>query len=329
MWAFILHSRSRRELPPGRPGFTLVELLVAMSILILVAGLTVALLPRLQEKQRVQTGASQLQGWLMTAKQWALRDQAPRGLRFQADTNGQVRQIQYIEQPEDFYGGQIQVSGTTASLYVQYDSNNNPVYYYYNVDFAGNPPPPPTPVVPPADQWPVQAGDYLLFGGSSQVFRILSLPTPISLTLSAPAQSNTSIDPTSDYRIIRQARPRVGEAPLQLPDNIVIDLATNGPYNNLIPGYTFDIMFDPSGEVLGWGSSARIQLWLRDASEDLPNYPGAVKPMYNGQQILVTVNVRSGMITANPVDVTLDNAANPTQYAAPYSLTLDGRSSGM
>jgi len=62
-------------------GFTLVEMLVALSIVLFLGVITFAFLPTIQDKQRVSRGASLLQGWLATAKNLALRDGLPRGVR--------------------------------------------------------------------------------------------------------------------------------------------------------------------------------------------------------------------------------------------------------
>src|SRR5262245_31535198 len=69
---------------PCRGGFTLIELVVVMTLILALAAITVAFLPKVQESQRASTGADHLQGALLIAKQRALRDQAPRGLRLLA-----------------------------------------------------------------------------------------------------------------------------------------------------------------------------------------------------------------------------------------------------
>ena len=65
----------------GRTGFTLIELLVVMVLLAVLAALMIAFFPNAATSAREARAATQLQGWLNIAKQRALRDQAPRGLR--------------------------------------------------------------------------------------------------------------------------------------------------------------------------------------------------------------------------------------------------------
>lgn len=64
----------------NRAGYTLIELLVVITMVGILAGLTIAFWGP-TSSSRVPTAASQLQSWLNIAKQRAVRDQAPRGLR--------------------------------------------------------------------------------------------------------------------------------------------------------------------------------------------------------------------------------------------------------
>jgi prepilin-type N-terminal cleavage/methylation domain-containing protein len=97
---------------PQRQGFTLMELLIAMTIMLFIAGITMAFLWSTNwQYQNATRGAEQLQGWLLIAKQRALRDGAPRGVRLLGDpSNPQfVTQLQYIEQPNDYTQGFAEV----------------------------------------------------------------------------------------------------------------------------------------------------------------------------------------------------------------------------
>src|SRR5205807_7603263 len=76
--------RNVRSLESGRrAGFTLVELLTVIVIILVVAALIVGLAPNLGQREKVPKGTSLFQQWLLTAKRQAVHDRAPRGLRIQ------------------------------------------------------------------------------------------------------------------------------------------------------------------------------------------------------------------------------------------------------
>jgi hypothetical protein len=136
---------------------------------------------------------------------------------------------------------------------------------------------------------------------------------------------------------VRQPRVRQGSPSLDLPENVAIDLRTNATYTTFgsaLPvnsaTQNVEILFGPSGGVIGLGSgNDKIQLWLRDTSMDATTSPLNPNATFLGDQILVTVYVRSGFISANPVDTTMTTTAPPYQYVDPYAFTRDGKSSGL
>src|SRR5262245_29833684 len=207
----------KRAIDAGRRGFTLVEMIVVVSILLLLATLVVAFFPRVNEQQKPRTGADNVQGWLFIAKQWARRDRVPSGLRIVRDPATDLSaQIMYLEQPPDFRvqpgvpGSSnpdirgLNISGTTAPLETA-SLGTAP-------DFAGGY------MVGEEPQWPVQIGDYLEVEGGGDnaiwVFRVMSV-SPTSVTLDR-APSGLSSSTHWKYSFIRNPRPRAGEAPLQL-----------------------------------------------------------------------------------------------------------------
>src|SRR5688572_2733931 len=94
-----------------RPGFTLVELIVVIALIIVIAALTVAVFNSgFISSQRVTGGADRIGTAMLIAKQRALRDRAPRGVRFHLTPDPRdptvpprsfvVTEFQYIEQPD-------------------------------------------------------------------------------------------------------------------------------------------------------------------------------------------------------------------------------------
>src|SRR5580765_6177849 len=97
----------RLPLAKPRRGFTLLELLVVMGIIIVVASLAILFLPNLDRHKGVPNATTQLHGWVNLSKQHALRDHAPRGIRLIYDPSNPTRctSLQYIEQPEPLAPG--------------------------------------------------------------------------------------------------------------------------------------------------------------------------------------------------------------------------------
>jgi hypothetical protein len=293
-------------------------MIVVIGIMLTLATLTVAFLPKVNNYQKVQQAASRVQGWLLTAKQRALRDQMPRGLRIIVDGDSMSRGLQYIEQPDDFTGGTL-----TAA-----DSLNGPNVASISAppDLAGGFDPGGTGAN--ATLWPVQPGDLLQTNPTATqplysiqaVQSVNQAPANVLQTLSALYTAPATSITTTNYRIIRAPRPLVGEPALLLPQDVVLDMSFTANKSSVITGdqitaaiVNFDILFAPSGAVMRAGArGGKIILWFRDATQD------SATP---GEQFLVVVYTRTGLISVHPVDTT-----NPTN---PYDFTTDGKDSGL
>lgn len=103
----------------SRNGFTLVELLVVISLMLILAAIGIAVFPTASSSQREARGAADVHGWLRIAKQRALRNNAPYGVRFYVDANGMVSDAAYIEDADNLWAGMasaLVASGKNVTL---------------------------------------------------------------------------------------------------------------------------------------------------------------------------------------------------------------------
>jgi len=93
-------------------GFTLVELLVAMSILLILATITLRLVNTSLDSDRMKAGSRELQSYLAGARDRAIYAGQPRGVRFKSDENDpySVRSFVYIGAPTNFTDGQLMLA---------------------------------------------------------------------------------------------------------------------------------------------------------------------------------------------------------------------------
>ena len=301
-----MNSRYEQH-PRGRAGFTLIELLVVIFLISFLAALTIVIGPALILDEPYSRASQLLQGNLFIAKQQALRDRNPYGIRLLQDADGQVRSFLFIQQPGDFTGG---------SVTVQAGSLNQPTFT--GVDLTGG--------LSVATLYPVQVGDYFQCPLNTGTPTLITTAPAVNNT-QPPSQSFTTNSPnsvtagaTTSYRIMRGPRPVAGEDTIYLPDNVIIDMGAAGtpptgcPGSILTPNVTaagtvyYDILFAPAGSVLGpGGTTGKIILWVRDTTQ---NWQTAT------QQLLIVVNARTGLVAYYPVDTSSGNYYSFTQNPA-------------
>ncbi len=309
-----------------RVGYTLIELLVAIAIMLALAALAAAFLPRINGNQSLIRSMDQLEQWLLTAKMRAKRDGLPTGLRFNPDPNnpGMFSEAQYIQQPDALSGGSLSAAQTPGSIV--YSAGPPPLYLsggillsaisstvtFGNVDFTNGQP-------GIFADYLVQPGDSLEIRGGGGVHLIGGVPTsPTTLMLGGlPYDSSLVVAaPTTNYRILRQPRLMTGESPLELPNNFFIDgtnsAVSNIPFRPVVGtpnGGYFEILFSPSGSVVGHGAShGKIYFYVHELNQTDPNQAG-----------IIAVQTRTGFI----------GAYNVAPGTDPLSYAEEGRNSGL
>jgi prepilin-type N-terminal cleavage/methylation domain-containing protein len=339
--------------PRRRPGFTLVEMLVVIGIILALAALGVVFYPKLQDTNNMIRASDKVTQALANARTRAKRDGLPTGVRFivSPDASGNpsfCAEFSYIQQPDNY------TLGTCAGTLTPISPTANPLLYdvvtFANVDFQGV-----ASAVNAPDQATVQPGDYLEVFGGGGTHRILRADSPTTLRLWRPV--STKIEPTRNYRIIRQPRILLGEdpitfptlqtttaqGPIAVPKNVMINFgmvpitpadpkapkaaaASTVPVRTVGAASFYEVLFSPSGSVIGKGTSGdKIILWLQDVTQSQPD-PAKPDDPYAGSPVLISVQVRSGFIAVNPV-VPRNSLGNPP--ADPFVYTRDARSSGL
>jgi prepilin-type N-terminal cleavage/methylation domain-containing protein len=345
----------------GRRGFTLLELLVVIALMMTLAAIALLVSPRLSEDQRSVRSADLVSGWLLISKQRALRDQLPRGIRLipSPDSTGAltwVKEVAYVERPVDYrppvtVNLQYPVPPALASFVPAGVPNTATVLIsgkdLTNATSPGNP--------------IVSVGDFLVFdtletppNNSHRIMQLVVIPvgtaalprggtlivigatdgTPTGIYFGTinggnpiPATAATGSGTAAAFRFVRAVRPMAGEDVLQLPKDMIIDLSPLTPGPSSLPGI-------PAASMPGPGNSAG-----GFDGYDIVFSPRGVIQGSNGSAGKVILRVRNA--SRSPTDgdqlyVTVYTATgliathpvNLTNSPNWYSFTQDGNSSG-
>lgn len=332
-----------------RRGVTLIELLIVLAIIGAIATLVIAAAPRFGERHRSTRGAGMLQSWLNLAKQRAIRDQRPVGVRIPPIAGVYVSELHYIEAPDEGVGGTVTVpfpvTGTTPPKYDE-------IAFTTSVFFD---PADPAALLLPGDVVTFPDRPMALYqprriiGVGNAVANSGQYTYKILLEQPLPAARFTTL--THVFR--RRARPIVGEPVLQFPKDIAIDVDREQPLPlGVMPSWyrmfppmantggsnPFDILFSPSGQVIGYEGNlgSRICLWVRDVTlnttgPNVLNDPNRTDPtvLPPGESTLIVVHTRTGHVTAHPIDpsgLVPNNSANKALWN-PFRFTQDAKSS--
>lgn len=144
-----------------RRGFTLVEMLVAMALAIVILGLAIGISQTgAFDSYKTVGAADRLSQWMLVAKNKALRDRAPRGIRLISDTTNPdfIKEIAYIEQPDPIPSNGPLLLGSRLTFYYpcRVTQTTMPANTTYDFDTL-------TPIAMGAPAAPAQRGVYLSF----------------------------------------------------------------------------------------------------------------------------------------------------------------------
>lgn len=317
----------------NRSAFTLLELLIVIGIIVVIATLGFLFLPNLNKNKGVPNATTQVEGIVNLAKQQALRDKKPHGIRLLAtDPTDPLRvtALQYIEQPDPV--APVAPYQLTLSTVI---NPMGPPTYLATLNIGG--------VEQPWEG--VEVGDLLQLPNPPAGVAVITGVSNGKLTLFSPIPG-TDPGPVTvtagNFKVIRSPRPLVGEPNIQMHKDVYIDLGscypcpryvefptgsgmypTNGspPFGNTYTkrgnwsnwetGASLttppDILFNPSGFVAN-ATTGQIILAIRHV--DRPN-----------DMLFVTIYTRTGKICAHSV--------NDVPGANPYLFAQDGSSPGL
>src|SRR5262249_52691185 len=309
-----------------RRAFTLVELLIVIGIIVLLLTLGAMFLPSLDRNKGVPNATTQIEGYVRLARNQALRDGAPRGVRLIQDPNNplHVTALQYIEQPEPIAPRGVVTVGNQALKIAVLINTPNP--NASNVPPAPPPYPNPNPAtatlaligVDPGTGQPVPVsgwnwddpnspqifpGDFLELNASPHVVaRITAGPGP-SPAFPGFARCTVTLDRAIDgtdvtplllydgFRIIRSPRPMVGEPLVQLHKDVFIDLTWCYPCPLLLNDPNTNLPV-PSGSPPYGNTFTYFQPWSPSGPFDiLFNSSGNLASAPTGQLILCVQHV--------------------------------------
>jgi prepilin-type N-terminal cleavage/methylation domain-containing protein len=328
---------------PRRGGFTLVELLVAVTIILVLAGLALLVANSgIIGNARTSSGSDRIGGWLMQARAKAQRDGAPRGIRFIVGGDGFCREAQLIEVPEPYTmpagnwlmiqhspgGKRAFVVGPNAADVLANVSGGDTL----SIPSAGT-----IHRITPAGPTTVAGG--ITIGTTN--YAAVEIPVVIPALLPDLGAAALAADPapgvyqptysTSTFGFIRQARPTFGEPPLLVPDTVAIDPANCQP-TFAGAGSSLDVLFSPNGEVQNTGGLGRVVLWTRNpeafAGNPATANGGGDRPSYElaGEMRLIVVYTKTGAVAVQPVAMPI--GPGPAAHD-PYANTKDGIASGL
>lgn len=295
-------------------GFTLVELLVAMSVIIIFASLTAAFYPGLKADNAVSRVSVVVQSNFVAARQRAKRDRVPTGIRLQFDADNRCTQLLIVQKPDDLnYNTLGAITGTNGSL----------------MTFQ-------QPLVQAGFEDYIFPYDLIVNNNTGESFVAKTVPpnpgnqVQVDLTFSTPS---FNYYPFIDYRVIRLPRTIPGESKVDIPDEYELSLVRSEDVKNDPVKYplwdkprsnlpiavngAFDILFDPNGSVSSLGQKGDVVLWLHKFTN---------QPNDFSNDALICIRKVTGKVGSFSVDPV--NKSNPNDVS-PFGLTKDPRNEGL
>ncbi|MEX0714937.1 MAG: prepilin-type N-terminal cleavage/methylation domain-containing protein, partial [Planctomycetaceae bacterium] len=290
----------------NRRGFTLVELLVTMTIMMILMGITLAAVNVTVSGDRVRSNARNIQSYLMGARDRAIFAKAPRGVRFLLDTDSSgnftipptARSMVYIG-PLDPSPGELHLADDGVTLTQE---SGAPWSTLFNRRLL---------VAGARIRIAISPGVDQINNG---LWYTVASVAGNTITIATPHVENAAWDQSGlEYQLELAPGVLPNQEPIPLTSGIVID-----PVGSRLPAAwsdlnRMDIMFSPRGTVTGQVAAAGVihllvTDWV-DVSSD--PYRGIGDPAKEGDESLVTIFTRTGQVSSHSVAP----GADPYRYA--------------
>lgn len=352
-------KRSERS----RSGFTLVELLVVIGILLILAGFALAIFSTGKSSDRMRSGARIAQSAFLGAKDRALHAKDLRGVRLTRDqTNANlINGFVYLQAlasqstgmpgisdlavlrpgaPTTTDATQVQITGAIATTWHNQDANRlwpvppglmliripSGTGQWYALQKQNS----------SAPYW----GTYTAPSGGNPASLTLTLQTPYIGGKAPVAPTYNAIDPADasascDIKLGNDVMPF--HQPITLPSACVIDVnwcssnvqsLAGGilPVPLVNPAPNIDIMFSPRGMVSGpLGAQGPLHLCIRDIQDATAGLSPSNSNV-KGDCLILTVFPQTGLVQTFPANLTdADNDGAPDNL---FSFAQTGQSAG-
>jgi prepilin-type N-terminal cleavage/methylation domain-containing protein len=342
-----------------RRGFTLTELLVVISILVLLTSVVVVALGNTRNSDRVKSAARTAQSTILGSRDRASQAKESRGIRFLRDPNDPslITSFQYIRPlPSLTYGVKNGDMGLTAFEIRRRNNSPDAVIVaglgaqinWFELDSNGMLDVRNTRVRIPADEsgnWyklvPLQTQPpyFVQKNGTAQLMQ-LSVPI-LSVDAAPPAIVAVSKDSTfasMELQLGNEIAPFT--EPMPLPTGMVIDLKWSSPSAQALATSLeatgalgkIDLMFTPRGNITGSASvMGPIHFLIHDMQDAAARDPGPnntfvplspISPKNRSDKIILTIFPATGNVQAFPIDPT-DVLNNSDGSAGPDGLADD------
>lgn len=289
----IFNSSSRR-------GFTLIELMVVLVVLLIVGLLGFTFFNSASKADLTRGGARNAQSFLEGARDRAIHDNLPRGVRFLRSPNDPnvIDRMVYIGPAGILSEGEIQIDATSMRQIVFPDSRLNVLWdrlVTRGLITTGN--------------WlTLKNGGNIVGRFAIRVMGQDAMGMPLNpkqyfLTKNAPMPLGTNLE----YELHLGPSILPNQEPRQLPGKVLIDIQRSRfgdqPLSAVLPaGAPLDVIFSPRGTIVGNAAQAgRIQLVVRSLGdyEERPTMTQAEVQDNENPTLVVVITTQTGSVSAH------------------------------